>query len=344
MTKIHRSLGVLAAGLTLSLAGAAAAADSLFAVGPEGGAPYTNLYQVNPDGEIASTTSLVYPALGGGFFGLASPVTSIAFDHGNLFAAGPQSGSPYTNLYQVNPDGEIASTTSLVYPALGGGFSGLASPIASIAFDNGNLFAVGPEAGTPYTNLYQVNLDGEIASTTSLVYPALGGGFFGLASPVTAIAFDNGNLFAVGPEAGTPYTNLYQVNLDGEIASTTSLVYPALGGGFFGLASPITSIAFDNGNLFALGPEGGAPYTNLYQVDLDGEIASTTSLVYPALGGGFFGLTPPATSIAFDNAGGGVPEPAGWALMLLGFAVLGAALRARRAERGLVAGEGHAGA
>ena len=273
----------------------------------------------------------------GGGTPLTTSITSIAIDHGDIFAVGPQNGTPYTSVYEVNKSGQILSTGTLFYPVPGGG-APLTTSITSIAMDGGDIFAVGPQNGTPYTNLYKMNESGQVLSSGTFFYPVPGGGA-PLTTPIAGIAIDGGDIFAVGPQGGTPYTSVYEMNESGQILSTGTLFYPAPGGAT-PLTTSITSIAIDGGDIFAVGPQGGTPYTSVYEMSESGQILSTGTLFYPVPGGGA-PLTTPIAGIAIDG-GGGVPEPAAWALMLAGFASLGAALRARRAARGSVTGEGHA--
>ena len=97
------------------------------------------------------------------------------------------------------------------------------------------------------------------------------------------------------------------------------------------------AISYDGANLTVKLADGSGPLTTIidnYAIDIGSDIGAGSAFV------GFTGSTGSGwenediKSWSFSDtqslANGGVPEPASWALMLLGFGGLGAALRARR--------------
>ena len=108
------------------------------------------------------------------------------------------------------------------------------------------------------------------------------------------------------------------------------------GGDSFNFSTPVVF----NGAYFA----GNAFATVQFQLLLGGSVVATSSILDPSatptfLASGYSGLvdevdvlSPSPDFFVMDDVtySGGVPEPAAWALMLIGVAGLGAALRGRR--------------
>ena len=154
---------------------------------------------------------------------------------------------------------------------------------------------------------------------------SIGGGLAPLTTGLTSIAFDDGQLYAIGENSG--YTYLYQLSDTGSIQQYGAVGY-SIGGGLAPLTTGLTGIAFDNGQLYAIGANSGSTY--LYQLSDTGLIQQYGAVGY-SVGGGLAPLTTGLNAIAFDNPTAAVPEPTAWALIIVGLGLTGAALRRRRA-------------
>ena len=128
---LQRGLGVLAASLALAFA-TSAAADNVYAIGPSSVSPYTDLSQLSDTGRIQQYGAVGY-SIGGGLAPLTTGLTSIAFDHAQLYSVGANSG--YTYLYQLSDTGLIQQYGAVGY-SVGGGLAPLTTGLNAIAFDN----------------------------------------------------------------------------------------------------------------------------------------------------------------------------------------------------------------
>jgi hypothetical protein len=122
--------------------------------------------------------------------------------------------------------------------------------------------------------------------------------------------------------------------------SGTNRVYDTVGSGQFNFSGPVVF----NGAYFS----GYGDATVQFEMRLGGLLVATSGILAPSdiptfLGSGYAGLvdqvnvlSPRPDFFVMDDVtfqasgGGGVPEPATWALMIMGFGAVGASLRGRR--------------
>jgi hypothetical protein len=167
----------------------------------------------------------------------------------------------------------------------------------------------------------------------------------GAANPVQAnLSFGNGSDFSFGFDFGPPAGNSY-----GEAAR--AILDPAAGlgaGGVMGYAAQTTLsddalnlnflvelLVVSPSNFGQVGVDYNHPFTytfgpddQVFEGDGTYQIDAFTPQALPALM--TFTLTPETVTVTSNEAIGGVPEPQAWALMILGFGGVGAALRRRR--------------
>lgn len=140
----------------------------------------------------------------------------------------------------------------------------------------------------------------------------------------------------IGQSLGTDYNDAFYVFAD----SSGALVGPTnyQGPDWYQLAFGTSAlVAFDSGNAAYLSLVGGLPSYNpdhVYTFDLNTG-TTTPSVLHFGVTDGNFGDNSGAYSITVTQLGGAVPEPATWALMLLGFGMVGAGMRKRTNVRSL---------
>jgi len=124
----------------------------------------------------------------------------------------------------------------------------------------------------------------------------------------------------------TTFTDTFTFNLPTGFATTTVTT------GLQGLATDVsfTSVTL-NGHAFTVGSAGTNEFRFLNNLPVT---TGTQTLILTGTSGGNGSY---AGTIAFAPAVKGVPEPASWALMILGFGGVGATLRRRRSAPALAA-------
>ena len=204
----------------------------------------------------------------------------------------------------------------------------MAVQVFSTGYDTPN--GGGQASGGSY-NYWDLAYSG--SGSTNIDGAALSGGSGDLTDGVVA----NNSWYATEVSAGTgPYVGWYEPGLGGQRSPTVTFHFA---GGttitdinihldnviYGGVESPI-QILIDGINTPFVGPTPGTNgFVNFTGLSLSG--ASHTVQFVQAQGRWVF-----VSEVTFDGrTGGGVPEPASWALMIAGFCLVGGALRSRRA-------------
>lgn len=103
--------------------------------------------------------------------------------------------------------------------------------------------------------------------------------------------------------------------------------YYRVSGVFQGVTLAAATVVFPTANI------GGAFYVNVgsgKEVSLWGTQLYTGSLASPTLSSGTFKLNGGAVTLTVKSTAGAVPEPATWAMMILGMGAVGYAMRRRQ--------------
>jgi hypothetical protein len=162
---------------------------------------------------------------------------------------------------------------------------------------------------------------------------------------------DNIGPASIGVTAGTNYTVSYLSGLTSAFGGSPVVDATGYVGSIFGTGFGESQTG-SSGTYFPSFPITGALGPPVYLNALIGDFVDASGVVLSAFapGNGPFTVTAPVGAVAlqfgvnddifFDNTGAlvvgvnvaGVPEPASWVLMLVGFGGLGAALRSRRRQ------------
>ncbi len=187
----------------------------------------------------------------------------------------------------------------------------------------------------------------------AVVQYGIGGGFPGAGDP--GVAQGGLNFFAGGTPGPSTADQLINVSSGAAVIDLGATTYDlrALLGGFASQGdNAVLTISFLDAASLSVGSATLGPVTNVDRDDLTGLLPRTGAGFVPVGTRGIdVFLTLTRVDGAYDDgyadnlslvltgeAGpGGVPEPASWALMLMGFGGLGAALRARRRKAALAA-------
>lgn len=213
-------------------------------------------------------------------------------DLGTVIITGTVAGRPVdTDFTSLVSGGTTASSDSL-------------SAVA--AYNSAAMAAMAPTPGTSFTGAPNATLSSPLAGVT--VYSLTGAQWESL-SNLSFAGLSTGVIVNVG---GATLTNAFNISLGG--LSPSDVVF-----NFY----EATAIDFGGGHNFygtILAPDAHVKLTNM---NLTGAVISATfespNSIINHEGYGSF-LTPPAA----------IPEPAGWAMMILGFGAAGVALRRRR--------------
>jgi hypothetical protein len=249
--------------------------------------------------------------------------------------------SPSTNSFDygfdVRPDvfngGGYADNTGAITVGLGG--SDLTYPVNGMAPKGGEMFATSWNGDFNY--FYQLdqpfNLAGEYASFTGPVTVGDTGRDFAL--KIDTLASYNGQIYGTAYDHGVDVFFQVNRNANGFGAHIDGL--GTLSVNEFGLGDTFQLSAMVGGDNGLEGVAWGNGFNYYFDVDPNASgFGGFVSHTGPLLDGGTgvdvaykvtaLGYLP--TPVGVDN--GGVPEPATWAMMMLGFGGLGAALRMRR--------------
>lgn len=232
----------------------------------------------------------------------------VADSNGNLFGTTSYGGTGGRgSIFRIGADGSGFTTLH--------GFSGNDGdrPTAGLIVDgSGNLFGTTALGGANgQGSIFRIGSDGSGFSTLfSFSFVNFGPGIF----PRAGLVIDgNGNLFGTASLGGSKFHgSVFRISSDG--SGFTELH------GFGGLrngSQPWGGLTFDNnGNLFGTTFFGGfREGGTVFRIGTDGSGFSTLHRFTGAV----------------------IPEPGTWAMMIMGFGLVGASLRMRRAS----SGEGH---
>jgi len=328
--------------------------------GPNGASPYGDL-TIDAAGNLYGTTSgtsgrgtvFRLGANGGALTTLATftggnganPLGSLTFDAaGNLYGTTSRGGST-DNGTVFKLDG-ISGTLSTFATFTG---ENGASPRGSLTFDTaGNLYGTTLRGGAQDLGaVFKVGADGG-ARTSFITFDGKGNG----ANPYGSLTVDAaGNLYGTTSGGGANgWGTVFKLDGISGVLTTLATFNGANG------ANPVGSLTFDAagnlygttlgnntnnvGTVFKLGADGGA-LTTLASFTGGNGASPYGSLTFDAAGnlyGTTFGGGNTGNGTVFKLSDTGfvvpavaaVPEPATWGLMLVGFGLVGAAMRTRR--------------
>jgi hypothetical protein len=129
---------------------------------------------------------------------------------------------------------------------------------------------------------------------------------------------------------GTDITGLSSLLTITNVATGhTASFDPVLASGYHAAAFPGSA---QDSEYLGFGFLNGSPVFNVGNIDYNSAVNSTYEVQWTVSGTNFAAVTD--TIFINQGAGAAVPEPAAWAMMLVGFGGLGAVLRSTRRQRG----------
>lgn len=332
---------VMAASLLIAaFAGSPAVAGSIYGVYQNTDIGYPAVVANFGTGGAIASTNVVGAYFGGGAIApLQFPIGGgLAYGNGALYGAYADTAIGYPAvLAKFDPGGAVASTNVIGAYFGGGAVAPLQYSLSALTYGNGLLYGVYQDTGIGYPSvLASIDPSTGAVLSTSVIGAYFGGGAVApLQFEITGLAFGNGQLYGVyrNTDIGYPAV-LATFDTSGAVQSNNVIGQYFGGGALAPLQYSLSGLTFGDGLLYGVYQDTYIGYPAVLAAFGTSGAVQSANVIGAYFGGGAIApLQFPMTGLAFvDDAGPGgtVPEPATWAMMLVGFGVVGLVTRRRR--------------